>query len=72
MNPVHAIRILGLVPIEAESIINPRWLLPLEYLSPSRADDSPQFAHPEAGLAHDLELASKLTVFTSTLGSWGH
>jgi hypothetical protein len=73
MNPIQTLRFFGLAPIEADAVLRPRWLLPLEYLSPSiKLDDGPQFAHPESGLARDLELASMLTVMTSTLGAWGH
>lgn len=73
MNPFQTLRLFGIVPLEAEAVLRPRWLVPLEFVSPLPVDDDgPQFSDPESGLAHDVDLASMLTVVTSTIGAWGH
>jgi hypothetical protein len=72
MNPIFTLRFSGLVPIDADALFTPWWRLPLKATSPAQPDEAPQFAHPESGLAHDLELASMLNLLTSTYGQWGH
>ena len=73
MNLFQTFKLFGLFPPEAGGAWPSRWLMPMEYVSPALVDDDGlQFSHPESGMAHDVELASLLTVVTSTMGSWGH
>jgi hypothetical protein len=73
MNPLNTLRMIGLWPVEAEAVLQPRWLLPLEFVAPAHVEtDGPEYVDPDSGLAYDMELASMLTVVTATMGSWGH
>ena len=73
MNPLNTFKLFGLFPIEAQAVLQPRWLIPLEYVAPAHVEtDGPQFVDPDSGLAYDMELASMVTVMTATLGAWGH